>query len=116
MYFCWKSTSACSRSPWLGIFQQRGLLQAEPVDGLLQLLVLLADVAQVKVVLPQALHAQLGDVEELLRGGDHRIGPQPDEPHAGRVLRVEGVAPAVGAAHLHGQPDDLRQQDSQQHQ
>ena len=37
----------------LGILKQCGLLQAQPVDGLLQVLILLADVAQIDVVLPQ---------------------------------------------------------------
>ena len=99
-----------------GIFKQGGLLQAQAVDGLVQIAVLFADVAQIKIVLPHALGAQLGGLDEPLRRRDQRIGPQPDEPHAGRVLRVEGVAPGAGMAHLHGQADDLRQQDGQQHQ
>src|ERR1035441_7060725 len=78
--------------------------------------VLLADASEVEVVLPQAPRAQIGGVEELLRGRDPGIGPQPDQPHTGHIPRIERVAPAVGSAHLHGQPDDLRQQDNQQHQ
>ena len=79
----------------LGVFQQRGLLQPQPVDGLLQIQVLLTDVAQVEVVLPQAHHGQLGAVDDLLRRRDHRIGPEPDQPHARSVRRVERTAPAV---------------------
>jgi hypothetical protein len=56
------------------------------------------------------------EVDQPLRRRDQRIGPQPDQPHARSILRIERVAPGVGAAHLHGQPDDLRQQDGQQHQ
>ena len=38
----------------LGVFKQRRLLQTQPVDGLLQLLVLLAGVAQIDVVVATA--------------------------------------------------------------
>jgi hypothetical protein len=98
------------------VFQQRRLLQAKPVEGLLQILVLLAGVAQVKVVLPQAGRPQLRGVEKLFRGRDHFLGPQPDQAHARRIARVQRAAPAVAAVHLHGQSDDLRQQNGQQHQ
>ena len=42
-----------------GIFKQSGLFQAQPVDGLLQILVLLAHVAQVDIVLPTAGDAEV---------------------------------------------------------
>ncbi len=99
-----------------GIFKQGGLLQAQAVDGLVQIVVLFANVAQVKIVLPHACGAQLGVLDQPLRRRNQRIGPQPDEPHAGRVPRVEGVAPVAGVAHLHGKADDLRPQDGQQHE
>ena len=50
------------------ILKQRGLLQSQPVDGLLQILVLFADAAQGKIVLPQVLYAQLCEVDYPLRG------------------------------------------------
>ena len=55
-----------------GIFKQGGLLEAQAVDGLLEILVLLADVAQVNVVLPEAGDAELGILNELLGGRDQR--------------------------------------------
>ena len=70
------------------ILKQRGLFQAQTVDGLLQILVLLADVAQVNIVLPETASAKLGGLNELLWRRDQGIGPQPDQPHAGAVLRV----------------------------
>ena len=51
-----------------------------------------------------------------LRWRDQRIGPEPDQPHAALVVRIERLRPVPVAAHLHGKPHDLRHQDSQQHQ
>jgi hypothetical protein len=99
-----------------GIFKQGSLLQAEAVDGLLQFAVLFANVAQVKIVLPQVSSLQLGGLDNPLCRRNQRIGPQPDEPYAGRVLRVEGVARVAGAAHLHSEADDLRPEDGQQYE
>ena len=98
------------------VFQQRGLFQAQPVDRLLQLLVLFAHPAQVQIIRPELLRAQLAGVHQHLRRRDHRIGPKPDQAHAAGVGGIQRAAPARGAPHLHGQPDDLRQQDCQQHQ
>ena len=60
MYFCWKAEQRLQPLALLRIFKQRGLLQAQPVDRLLQVLILLAHMAQVDVVLPEAGNPSLG--------------------------------------------------------
>src|ERR1035441_10663476 len=72
-----------------GILKQGGLLQPQTVDRLLQIPVLLADAAQVEIVHPHALDAELGAVNNPLRRRDHHIRPQADEAHARAVRGVE---------------------------
>src|SRR5580658_1779596 len=100
----------------LGVFEQGGLLKAEAVDGFLQVLILLADVAQIQVVLPQVPGAKAGGVDEPLRRRNQGVGPEADQSNAGRVGGVERASSFAGAAHLHGQANDLHEQDSQQHE
>ena len=64
------------------IFKQGSLFQPQPVDGVLQVLVLLAHVAQVDVVLPEAAHAGLGVLDSALQ----RATP-PHWPTAGSAGR-----------------------------
>src|ERR1035441_10128778 len=50
-----------------GIFKQSGLLKAQPVDGFLKVLIMLANMAQVDVVLPETGYAEAGRMDEPLR-------------------------------------------------
>jgi hypothetical protein len=100
----------------LGVFKQGGLLKAQAVDGLLQILVLLLGVAEVDVVLPEPDRAEAGRMKEPLGRRDRIVGPHADETHAGAVLGIEGVAAGIGVAHLDGQTHDLRQENGQQDQ
>jgi hypothetical protein len=101
--------------PLACIFEQSGLLQTQAVDGFLKILILAADIVQVKIVLPQIIHAQLGGMDEPLGRRNQRIGPKTEEADAGAVAWVESAVAIPGAAHLRGQTDDLRQQNYQQH-
>ncbi len=98
------------------VLEQGRLLQAQPVDGLLRGPVLLADMAQVDVALPEPAHTGLGVLDDPFDRGNDGIGPQTDETDAGAVDGIERSVSGIGAAHLHRQPDDLDQQQSQQHQ
>ena len=100
----------------LGIFQQGCLLQAQAIDRLLQVLVLLPDVAQIHIVLPKSFGTHLGCVNKQLRRRNQGLRPEADQPDTGTVVGVEGASTVGGAAHLHGQTHDLRHQDGQQHQ
>ena len=100
----------------VGVFKQCRLLEAETVDGFLQVLVLLAHMAQIDVVLPEVFDAEFGGVNEFFRRGDDRIGPQADEADTRPIAGIEGAVAPAGAPHLHCEADDLREQDSQQHQ
>ena len=98
-----------------GIFKQGGLLEAQAVDGLLQILVLLADVAQVNVVLPEAGDAQLGILNELLGGRDQRLSPETDETNRGGISGIDGSVATRGTAHLHGKAHDLHHEEGEQY-
>ena len=65
------------------VFKQRGLLQPQPVDGLL------ADPGSAGArgsgrcsSDQRVADAELRGVDQLLRRRNHRIGPHPDQPHA----------------------------------
>ena len=74
---------------------------------LLEVLVLLADVAEVDVVRPAVANAVADGVGGALKRRDGGGGPHADEAHAAAV----GLAGIGGSAHLHRQRDGLRQQD-----
>ena len=54
--------------PLAGIFQQGGLLEAKPVDGLLEVNILLPHVAQIEIVLPDVGYSQFGGVNRPFWG------------------------------------------------
>jgi len=54
-------------------------------------------------------------VNKQLRRRNQGLRPEADQPDTGTVVGVEGASTVGGAAHLHGQADDLREQDRQQH-
>src|SRR5271163_2325099 len=89
-----------------------GLFEAEAGDLLLEIVVLLAGVAQVDVVRPAVTEVIAETVEELLERRDGGDGPVTDESDAAAV----GGGRVDGAAHLNGETDGLGQEDSNQNQ
>ena len=102
--------------PLARIFKQCSLFQAETVHRILQVLVLLANVAQVDIVLPETEDAGLRVLHHAFDGRNHGVGPQADEPYTGAVRRVERSPSGICAPNLHRQSNHLDQQQNQQHQ
>ena len=96
------------------VFKHLRLLQPQAVHRRLQILVLLAHVAQIEVVSPELAHAGLEEFRHPLRRRHQRIGPQADQPHPGAVCRVVDVCPDRCAAPARP-ADDLRHQQGRQH-
>ena len=59
-----------------GIFKERGLFETQAVDGFLQILILLADVAKIDVVLPEVDEAYLGAMDCIFRRSDDGLLPR----------------------------------------
>ena len=73
----------------MSVLKQGGLLEAKPVHSLLQVLILLADVAEIEVVLPEVRTCLPRWMEEPFGRGDEGCGPEPNESHAFAIARIE---------------------------
>ncbi len=83
-----------------------GALETELRDLVVEVLVLLADEAEVEVVVPGVADAVAGSGDEFFEGQQGHSGPEADEPD-GRTVGACGV----GAVDLRGESDRLREQD-----
>src|SRR5258708_1681866 len=93
-----------------GVFSERGLFETEAGDLLLEVVVLLAGVAEVDVVGPAVAEVVAEAVEEPLEGGDGGDSPVAQE---GDVAAV-GRAGFDRAADLDGEADGLGEQNGHQ--
>ena len=60
------------------VFKQGGLFQTQAVNGLLEVVILLANIVQIDVIPPQVLYAEFGGMDQLFRRGNDRVGPKAD--------------------------------------
>jgi hypothetical protein len=95
-----------------GVLGELGLLEAEARDLLLELLVLLPRVAQVDVVGPSSANAFADAVRDAFGGRDDGDDPGTDDQHLATIC----LTWTVGIAHLHGEQDDLCEQDDSEHE
>jgi hypothetical protein len=93
-----------------GVFGERGLLEAEACNLLLEIVILLTGVAQIDVVGPTVTEVVAEAVEEPLEGGDGRHGPVAKK---GDTAAVGGTG-FDGTSHLDGKADSLGEQDRDQ--
>ncbi len=97
--------------PLAGVFKQARLFQLEAAHLFAQVLVLLAHVAQVEIIGPQATHTRTGTMQDFLRWRHQADGPIADQPDGGRI-RGSGIGPPD----LHSQSNDLEDQNTHQKQ
>ncbi len=95
-----------------GVLGELGLLEAETRDLLLELLVLLPRVAQIDVACPASANTLANGVRDAFGGRDDGDDPGTDE----QDLAAIGLARTVGITHLHGEQNDLREQDDGEHE
>ena len=95
-----------------GVFGEGGLLEAKAGDLLLEVMILLAGVAEVDVVGPAVADVVTEAVEEALEGGDGGDGPVAQESYVAAV----GGAGLDGAADLDREANGLGEQNRNQDQ
>jgi len=93
------------------VLGKRALFQAQTIYLDLQVMILLADIAQVDVVRPEAASASPCSVGNSGRGSKRRDHPIAKQAYG---LAVWGIGQRP--PHLQSQAYKLREQDSQQHQ
>jgi hypothetical protein len=93
-----------------GVFGERGLLEAEPGNLLLEIVILLTGVAEIDVVGPAVTEVVAEAMEEPLEGSDGRDGPVTENGDAAAV----GSTGFDGTSHLDGKPDGLGKQNRDQ--
>jgi len=94
------------------VFGKCRLFETQPGDLILEVMVLLAGVAQIDVVRPSVTDVVADAVKEALEWSDDRDGPVAEKGDLASI----GSARFDGAAHLNGEADGLREQDRDEHQ